>query len=477
MPAPAIFDNSRRPEPSGAASQNGKAAIHNDAGGGLFRRAGAEEIANLARKSQIGVAVRGKNGQYSNIRTAGGEYNLGLEVSAAVVNVRFRTECREKQRTRFTRPLPTALLYSTCLRKSFMLSLNRSARRSFSSALCLLLIAGSVAAAEEPQHKPGTLRRQTSGPSAEAPAGDELKEEEAAAPEYIRILRNDKRLADALQTSVVTFTKSDQYPGATVDLVGAIHLGEPGYYEELNSLFRNYDVLLFEAVMPEEAVRQGLRPGGGHVEDESIREAELESGEDADAWTDAKVGLTAISVLQLGMKDALGLEFQLSGINYAASNFVHADMTAEEFEQSMKQRGESFGQMFMQEIGKSITKTNQENPLAMNLDLMLSALAPDRMYRVRRIAAVQLAKAGEGEAFAGPDGTSTIITERNIKALEVLQRELKAGHKHIGVFYGAGHLADMEKRMREDLGFERSNELWLTAWDLRDDAGAEPAKK
>lgn len=34
---------------------------------------------------------------------------------------------------------------------------------------------------------------------------------------------------------------------------------------------------------------------------------------DEQQWTEAKVGLAAISVLQLGMKDVLGMEFQLSG--------------------------------------------------------------------------------------------------------------------------------------------------------------------
>jgi len=342
-------------------------------------------------------------------------------------------------------------------------------RISFVVMLSLALLSGvcSPSATADPgqQEASAKLKRKARAAAEEAAAASEEAKEEQ---EYIRISKNEKRLAEALQTSVVTMSDSERFPGATVDLIGAIHLGEPGYYEELNSLFRSYDVLLYEAVMPEEAVKLGLRPGGDNARPGARDiEVELENAEDEEAWSDAKVGLTAISVLQLGMKDALGLEFQLSGVNYQAGNFVHADMTAEEFESSMRRRGESFAQMFMQEMGKSITQSQDQNPLAMNLDLMISALAPDRMYRVRRIAAVQLAKAGEGEAFAGPDGTSTIITERNIKALKVLERELDAGKKHIGIFYGAGHLADMEKRMTDEFGFQRSNEVWLTAWQLR----------
>lgn len=289
--------------------------------------------------------------------------------------------------------------------------------------------------------------------------------------EYVRIRKNDRNLAVALETSIITFQGSSTYPNATVDLIGAIHLGEPEYYKQLNELFEKYDVLLFEAVMPEEAVKGGMRPGGG----EGSHRKPLS---DEEEWSDAKVGFTAISVLQVGMKDALGMEFQLTGVDYTPDNFVHADMTAEEFEASMKERGESFSGMFLTEMGKSMSAQQKQNPLATNLDMMMSALSSDRGYRMRRIFAAQLAKAGEGDAFSGFDGASTIITERNKKCLSVMEQELKKGHLKVGIFYGAGHFADMEKRMVEEHGFKRTGEEWLVAWHLRDPkAESEAGKK
>ncbi len=277
-------------------------------------------------------------------------------------------------------------------------------------------------------------------------------------PEYVRIRRNDRKLAAALETSVILFGNSKQYPKTTVELIGAIHLGETQYYDKLNSMFSKYDVLLYEAVMPKEAVKRGFRPGVG---------GGRRSPTDEDQWTEAKIGLQAISVLQLGAKDALGLEFQLAGVDYTSRNFVHADMTQEEFEASMAKRGESFSQMLAREMGKAALQQQQVNPFAQSLDLALSLLASDRKYRVRRIAAVELTKANDGEAFAGADGTSTIITERNTKALEVLKAQLKRGRKRIGVFYGAGHFPDMEKRVLDEFGYERLSEEWVTAWELR----------
>ncbi|MBL8816595.1 MAG: hypothetical protein JNL58_11240 [Planctomyces sp.] len=305
------------------------------------------------------------------------------------------------------------------------------------------------------------LAQEVTKPADKTESGADKTESAEEEQLYVRLTKNRRNLVQELQTSIVTLKNSKKYPGTQVDLVGAIHLGEPAYYTALNEKFKEYDVVLFEAVMPEEAVRKDWRPGASGSGRPAIS--------DEEEWTEAKVGLAAISVVQLGMKDALGFEFQLGAVDYSPKNFVHADMTAEEFEESMARRGETFSKMMAREMSKSMIEQQKQNPLAMNLDMMVSALASDRLYRVRRIAAAQLAKAGEGDAFAGYDGTSTIITERNIKCLDILKKQLTAESKpkKIAVFYGAGHLNDMEKRLTHLFGYERTGEEWLTAWNLR----------
>lgn len=304
---------------------------------------------------------------------------------------------------------------------------------------------------------PAGTQASVAPPDAPAEQGDTAAGE-TPAREYVRIKKKDK-LAYELQTSVIRFEDSSKFPDTTVDLIGAIHLGEASYYRTLNDSFSQYDVLLFEAVMPESAVKNGFRPGAAKGTGRSLS--------DEEQWDEAKIGLQAISGLQLAMKDALGLEFQLAGIDYNAANFVHADMTQEEFEASMARKGESFSEMLVREMGRAAVDQQGRNPIAQQLDMMLSLMSSDRTYRVRRIAAVELARANEGDAFAGSDGTSTIITERNIKALKVLRRELASGRKKIGIFYGAGHFPDMEKRLESEFGFSRGDEKWITAWKLR----------
>lgn len=296
--------------------------------------------------------------------------------------------------------------------------------------------------------------------SADSDAKPDSAEQEADSLEYVRIKRNERRLAVALQTSIIRFADSPKYPGTTVDLIGAIHLGETSYYEELNQKFKDYEVVLFEAVMPESAVAQDMRPGVG-------RRGSIVSGDQE--WDEAKIGLAAIGALQVGMKDALGLDFQLTAVDYSPRNFVHADMTQEELESTMAARGESFSQLLAQEMAKASVAGQKSNPVAQQLDFMLSMLTSDRLFRVRRIAAVELTKANEGTAFAGSDGTSTIITERNVKAFQVLRDQLFNGKKNIAVFYGAGHFPDMEERLIEKFGYKRKSEDWVTAWDLVSD--------
>ena len=58
-----------------------------------------------------------------------------------------------------------------------------------------------------------------------------------------------------------------------------------------------------------------------------------------------------------------------------------------------------------------------------------------------------------------------IISDRNQRCLEVMTREIAAGHKNLGIFYGAAHFPDMEKRLLEQ-GFKPVKQEWLTAWDI-----------
>jgi hypothetical protein len=63
------------------------------------------------------------------------------------------------------------------------------------------------------------------------------------------------------------------------------------------------------------------------------------------------------------------------------------------------------------------------------------------------------------------EGENVIIGDRNAKCMEVFDREVAGGKKHLGIFYGAAHFPDLERRMLER-GFTKVSSKWLTAWQV-----------
>ena len=62
-------------------------------------------------------------------------------------------------------------------------------------------------------------------------------------------------------------------------------------------------------------------------------------------------------------------------------------------------------------------------------------------------------------------GNNVIIGDRNAKCIKVLRKQVKKGHKTIGVFYGAAHNPDLESRLFK-MGYKKGKQEWMTAWDV-----------
>jgi hypothetical protein len=260
---------------------------------------------------------------------------------------------------------------------------------------------------------------------------------EPAEMSYMRVRRGANKAAEALETSILRFERAEPgKPAVLVDLVGVIHIGEREYYDELNKLFKDYDAVLYELVAPE-----GTRiPKGG-----------------------GKGGANPISALQKGLQSMLSLEYQLEHIDYHAPNFIHADMTPEEMSKSMTDRKESWFQMMLRMMGQGMAQ--QPRQAGGDINLIGALFAKDRPTRMKRIFAQQFEGMEGMSAFDGPEG-STLITERNKKALRVLDRELMAGKQRVAIFYGAGHMKDMEDRLLNEFKMRRVSATWLTAWRM-----------
>jgi hypothetical protein len=60
---------------------------------------------------------------------------------------------------------------------------------------------------------------------------------------------------------------------------------------------------------------------------------------------------------------------------------------------------------------------------------------------------------------------AVIIQERNKGVLDDVRKEISgtAPPQSLAVFYGAGHMADFEKRLGNELGYRPAGEVWLRA--------------
>lgn len=260
------------------------------------------------------------------------------------------------------------------------------------------------------------------------------------ATDYVRFVEGDE--GDSLETAIVRFESPQK---VVVDLVGAIHIADKSYYDALNARFRGYDAVLYELVGPpmHERKKEQMKPGGG-------------SG-----------SLQWVGTMQTFMRDTLKLHGQLEGIDYAAKNFVHADMTSSQFHDTREKKQESFLKLYLKlwqaqqaAAGDDAEADSEAAALATLFRILMSK---DGSLELKRGMASQFDEVEKLMSGVEEGEGTVIVGERNRVAFEVLDKQLAAGKKRVAIFYGAAHLTDMEQRLLKR-GFKRTTTEWLKAW-------------
>jgi len=256
--------------------------------------------------------------------------------------------------------------------------------------------------------------------------------EQPAATDFIRIEEDDN--AARLQTAVTRYEKE----GVVVDLIGAVHIADKKYYEDLNNSFAQYDALLFEMV------------GGENLVDGKFPE----DGRDASLQT------KFLRQMMEGMARFLKLSGQIAEIDYSPKNFVHADLTAKQFEKRQQDKGESLFSFALAAAQNAENKGVAQPDPAKLLAALLSGNSNGLKLEMMKTL-------GHGDdQIAALAGDNVIIADRNAKCLRVLKRQVnKKGRKKLGIFYGAAHFPDMEKGLLEQ-GYVKTGQEWMTAWDV-----------
>lgn len=241
----------------------------------------------------------------------------------------------------------------------------------------------------------------------------------------------------ALEVAVADYSWKD---GKSISLVSAIHVADKEYYSELNNLLSKYDAVLYELVGPKGAKPiPGMKRGG------------------------------FLNRLQEGFAELLGVALQLDEVDYSPKNFVHADVSFEELIAEAQRRGDTLFSIIVNVISDmfSMQEKMQNLPFQPKTTAELIALMFDPIM-LRNFVAQSLAYVNSDASVTGFATLDPyVIGLRNAKVIEVLrEEEVSNKAKTFAVFYGAGHMHDLESRLLNELNAKRTATSWLKAWDL-----------
>ena len=297
-------------------------------------------------------------------------------------------------------------------------------------------------------------------------------EEYGGYPATFLRLEADSPERQDLATPVASYVNDG---GQEVRLIGAMHVAEPEYYERLNKLFGQCDLLLFEMIGGEGLQRQEelrsridrSKPLGGLTKEEAREWNRLEAWEKEQREEESSFLLNWLGEAYKRFSKALNLQAQMDGIDYSPSHFVHADMTLGKFRKAQEEKKESFMGLMAKEIMSSLKEEYcgyQPNQIKMAMDLITGNVSGLKNELMRML------------AYTSPDSLedTVILKGRNAKCMEIFDQWKGKGARKIGIFYGAAHLPGLHAELLKR-GYRLREVRWLTAWNTREQADGRDA--
>ncbi len=256
--------------------------------------------------------------------------------------------------------------------------------------------------------------------------------EPAEPTDFVRFV--DQPDQATLEVASVSYGRED---GVTVDLVGAVHVGDAAYYAMLNERFRAYDRVLYEMVGDPNAAPP----------------------------VEVEAGATMVRGMQRGMMRLLDLAYQLDAIDYTPENFVHADLTYEEFSKLQEERGETMFTLIQNAMKRQLEMDPEEIPEVGVGDLFRAFTGGDQSSALKLLVAKQFDEMESLLAGAEEGSGTVILTGRNERVIDILNEQIEEGEERLAIFYGAAHFVGIEELLLE-LGFHKKSHEWMVAWDI-----------
>jgi hypothetical protein len=274
-------------------------------------------------------------------------------------------------------------------------------------------------------------------------------QEQSSPTNYLRVSRDKDQKPEALETAVVSFAPKSGEKNVTVDLVSAIHIGDDTYFDALNRLFEDYDIVLYEMVKPKD-----VTPTRGFSDREQ----------------------TPLALVQRMLPSMLDLSFQVDSIDYTPKNFVHADLTPTELGEAISKRGETGMSLFVKVVQEMLQQYQKEwatgGSLSGNVsdaEVLSFLTRKEGAQQLKMMLADKLAELGP-DLGLGATLDSILIVDRNEAAMKVLKEQLANQENgkplRIAIYYGAAHMPDLASRLTSDFQMQQGDVSWVQAWDV-----------
>ncbi len=180
--------------------------------------------------------------------------------------------------------------------------------------------------------------------------------------------------------------------------------------------------------------------------------------------------------LQAQLAEALNLAFQLEAINYNRPDWICSDMSLDQVQRSLAEKGSNFEVLGATLDGASLPAKVVKILLSvMKLaDAFLDNTIADtfKVVLIEVLGDPAITQASFAQLGAGFE--EVIINERNQVAVDDLVETLAKAEQddRIAIFYGAGHMPDLAERLSDQLGLEETSQRWLPAMAVDLDASA-----
>lgn len=285
------------------------------------------------------------------------------------------------------------------------------------------------------------------------------KPEPLVTPEpYVRIANTD---SNRIELQIAAREFASPRPGrTTIWLTGVSHIGDTNYYGELQRHLDAQSLVLYEGV--------------GAAEAESA--TQTNSDGDADSSLESSANSEDRGSLQSAMAAALGLVFQLNAIDYHRQNFHNSDLSVTQLRALLtKSAPQTDNAGTASENFEDLLQMMQGNSW---FDALLQGAlrllgASPKFQGLGRLALIDLIGEIQGDPSRlkglPPDMKQlleVLLQRRNEKVISDLKTRLPqlGAHSSVAVFFGTGHMPDLEAKLRQQFGYRPRHQIWFTAF-------------